>query len=296
MKQVTRKAYAKINLGLDVLNKRADGYHEVRMIMQTVGIYDELVFSEAEEGSFQVHVQGNSSGTEDLPTDENNLVIKAAKLTAQTCGLAKGLHVVLTKNIPIAAGLAGGSTDAAAAIRGMNQLYDLGMTAEQMQEIALRVGADVPYCLTGGTALAEGIGEKLTALPPAPACKLLVVKPDISVSTPHIYNSLDALSIQWHPDIDGLIRCITYQDAAAMAERIGNVLETVTEQEYPIIRELKEEMTELGAAGALMSGSGPTVFGIFQTEEQLQKAYESLKGRAGIEQLFMTGLIADVDA
>lgn len=296
MKQITRKAYAKINLGLDVLGRRDNGYHDVRMIMQTVGIYDELTFMEREDEQIRISVRLSDGQTEELPCDEHNLVYKAARLVMEACGLHRGVNVTLVKNIPIAAGMAGGSTDAAATILGLNELYELRMESDQMRDLAVQIGADVPYCLIGGTVLAEGIGELLTPIVSAPQCHLLVVKPQISVSTAFVYRELDAQEILCHPDIDALMKSIGEQDTAGMAQAIGNVLELVTIPAHPIIKELKEEMKQLGAMNALMSGSGPTVFGIFNTREQLEQAYEKMRMRNGVSQSFMTCFISDIEA
>lgn len=296
MGQITRKAYAKINLGLDVLGRRENGYHDVRMVMQTVSIHDKLTFTERPDGEIRITVRLGDGQTEELACDEHNLVYKAAKLLMRERGLTQGVDVELEKNIPIAAGMAGGSTDAAATLLGLNELYDLQMSKEQLCELGVRIGADVPYCIVGGTVLAEGIGEILTGMEPAPQCRLLVVKPSVSVSTAFVYTHLDELKEYPHPDIDALMTSIRKQDVAGMAKQLGNVLETVTIPAYPIIQEIKEEMLSCGALGALMSGSGPTVFGIFETEEQLQTAYEKLTAKEGVSQIFMTGLVADIEA
>ncbi len=296
MKQITRKAYAKINLGLDVIGRRENGYHDVRMVMQTVGIYDELTLTERSDTDIRITVRLSDGQTEELLCDEHNLIYKAAKLVMQECGLTQGVEVALTKNIPISAGMAGGSTDAAATILGLNELYDLQLSEERMREIGVRIGADVPYCIMGGTALAEGIGEILTRLSSAPQCHLLVIKPAISVSTAFVYTHLDQKEGYAHPDIDGLMKSMKEQDVSGMAKQLGNVLEIVTIPAYPIIQELKDDMMVCGALGALMSGSGPTVFGIFETEEQLQVAYEKLRIKEGVSQIFMTEFVADIEA
>ncbi len=276
------KAYAKINLGLDVIGKLENGYHEVRMVMQTVGIYDELSFEKTESG---ITVTTDSG---ELPTNEDNLIYQAAKLMMETYGIQGGIRIHLTKNIPIAAGMAGGSTDAAATMKGMNRLYDLDCTLKELMELGVKIGADVPYCIMGGTALAEGIGEKLTALPAAPDCYLLVAKPDINVSTKYVYNHLDAEGIAEHPDIDGMVQAIEKGSLQGILNRLGNVLETVTVKAYPVIDTIKNRMKELGAVGSLMSGSGPTVFGIFLEEAKAQEAYEKIKEEQLAKQIFVT--------
>ncbi len=285
MNQLTLKAYAKVNLGLDVIGKLPNGYHEVKMVMQTVGIYDELTLEKAQSGI----VVTTDSG--ELPTDENNLIYKAAKLMQEKYGIREGVRIHLQKNIPIAAGMAGGSTDAAATMKGMNTLFGLGADAAELREEAVKIGADVPYCILGGTALAEGIGEKLTVLSPAPEMHLLVAKPDINVSTKYVYEHLDAMGVVQHPDIDGMVEAIRVGSLTGVLERMGNVLETVTVTAYPVIDTIKQRMKELGALNALMSGSGPTVFGVFPDEESAKAAYEQLKQEALAKQIFVTTLV-----
>ena len=277
------KAYAKINLGLDVLRRLENGYHEVKMVMQTVGIYDELTLTRTKEG---ITV---TTDKEELPTDDNNLIYKAARIMMEEYHLKGGIHIHLKKNIPIAAGMAGGSTDAAATFKGMNRLYDLDCTLEELMWLGVRVGADVPYCVLGGTALAEGIGEKLTSLNPAPDCYVLVAKPDINVSTKYVYEHLDAEGNWEHPDIDGMVEAIWEESLQGILDRMGNVLEHVTVKKYPVIHELKNRMKELGALNSLMSGSGPTVFGIFVNERLAGEAFSKMKKEYPECQIFLTG-------
>ena len=282
---ITRKAYAKINLGLDVVRRLPNGYHEVRMIMQNVGIYDVLTFAKAEEGILlQVDNQ-------EVPSDGNNLICKAAKLLLETAGIQGGVHITLEKNIPIAAGMAGGSTDAAAAFLGINELYEIGYDIEQLKALGVKIGADVPYCIQGGTALAEGIGEVLSELPAPPACHLLVAKPDINVSTKFVYENLRANELEYHPDIDGMIKALDLGDLKGITDRLGNVLETVTVPAYPIIQEIKGVMLAAGAENALMSGSGPTVFGIFTNKDQAEAAAEKIRHAELAKQVFVTGFV-----
>lgn len=282
MQQEKLKAYAKINLGLDVIGRLPNGYHQVKMVMQTVGIYDELTFERTEQG-IQITTD---SGI--LPTDENNLIYKAARLMMEKYRIEEGIRVHLQKNIPIAAGMAGGSTDAAAAMQGMNRLFGLGVPKEELMREAVSIGADVPYCLLGGTALAEGIGEELTVLPPVPDMVLLVAKPEISVSTKYVYEHLDSAEKIEHPDIDGMVSAIREQSLDGILDRMENVLETVTIPAHPVIAGLKERMLELGAKRSLMSGSGPTVFGVFENEEKAQYAYERMQQEKKAKQLFVT--------
>ncbi len=282
MNEYKIKAYAKINLGLDVIGRLKNGYHEVKMVMQTVGIYDELSLEKTETGI----VVTTDSG--ELPTDENNLIYKAAKLMLETYAISEGVRIHLQKNIPIAAGMAGGSTDAAATMKGINKLFELNRPLRELRDLGVKIGADVPYCIMGGTALAEGIGEKLTALPAAPECFLLVAKPDINVSTKYVYEHLDAEGVAEHPDIDGMVKAIEEGSLQGVISRMGNVLETVTVKAHPIIDTIKERMKELGATEAMMSGSGPTVFGIFLEEAKAREAYELIKNEQLAKQIFVT--------
>lgn len=283
MDSLSLQANAKINLGLDVLRRREDGYHEVKMVMQTVGICDRLDFAKLSENSIRV-----STNKEELPCDEHNLIYKAAKLMKETYGIAEGVSIKLEKNIPIAAGMAGGSTDAAATIHGMDRLFGLKISLEEKQKLGVKIGADVPYCLMGGTALSEGIGEMLTALPAVPEAFLVVAKPDINVSTKFVYENLHANSLTAHPDIDGMVESIRRGDLKGITDRMENVLETVTVKNYPIIEEMKQFLKEQGAMNALMSGSGPTVFGIFEKKETAKAAYEAMLRRGFTEQVYLT--------
>lgn len=277
------RAYAKINLGLDVLRRREDGYHEVRMIMQTIHMYDQLDMIKTDEPG--IHLTTNLSF---IPTDESNLVYKAAKLLMDRYQITKGVKIHLNKVIPVAAGMAGGSSDAAATLVGLNKLFALGLTKEQLMEIGVQIGADVPYCVMRGTALAEGIGEKLTPLAPAPECYILIGKPAISVSTPFVYKNLKLNEETVHPDIDGMIQAIEKQDLYGITARMGNVLESVTIGAFPEIEAIKNHMKEHGAVNAMMSGSGPTVFGIFDSKEKAELAYQQLKESDLVKQIFLT--------
>jgi len=290
MDTFTLKAYAKINLGLDVVRRLPNGYHEVKMVMQTVGIYDELTFEKIPEGiEVTVEAEGLPAGA--VPADENNLVYKAAKQLMDKYSVAEGIHIHLKKNIPVAAGMAGGSTDAAATYRGVNRMFNLGASEEEICEMAVKVGADVPYCVKGGTALSEGIGEILTMLPDAPACHVLVAKPDIAVSTKFVYENLHADKLQYHPDIDGMVEAIGAGSLDGVTERMANVLETVTIKAYPVIAQIKELMEAHGAKRALMSGSGPTVFGIYDQEEQAREGYQAMCRSGLARQVFLTGFV-----
>ena len=269
---LTLKALAKINLGLDVLGRRDNGYHDVRMVMQTIYLYDNVTLTRIEEP--RIHVETNLSY---LPVDENNIAYKAAKLLIDECGIQEGVHIKLEKRIPVAAGMAGGSSNAAAVLVGMNRMFDLGLSQSELMERGVSLGADVPYCVMRGTALAEGTGEELSSLPPMPKCYILVAKPAISVSTKWVYETLDAKEIVEHPDIDGLLQGLKEQDLSKIASSMGNVLESVTIERYPIIETIKDAMKEAGALNAMMSGSGPTVFGIFDNRKVAKEAWHKLR-------------------
>ena len=283
MEKIRINAMAKINLGLDVLRRRENGYHDVKMIMQTVNIYDTLDFVKKDEPGIVVKVDAM-----ELPTDENNLIYKAAKLLYDKCGMDKGVEITLTKRIPIAAGMAGGSTDAAAALVGINRLFELGFSMDELKQMGVKIGADVPYCIEGGTALSEGIGEILTKLPDAPDCFVVVAKPEISVSTKYVYENLHANELKYHPDIDGMTEAIRQGDLDGVCKRMENVLETVTETKYPVISQIKQLLKDAGAENSLMSGSGPTVFAIFKEEETAKKALEKVRESGLAKQSFVT--------
>lgn len=283
MKELKLKAMAKINLGLDVLKKREDGYHELRMIMQTIRLYDRVLLTVTEAPG--IRVKTNLSF---LPVNEDNLVYRAANLLMEEFQIKKGLYINLEKHIPVAAGLAGGSSDAAAVLVGVNRLFRLGLTQQQLMERGVKLGADVPYCILRGTALAEGIGERLTALPAPVPCFVLVAKPKAHVSTKYVYGNLKADELPYHPDIDGQIRDLEAGDFYGMAAKMGNVLETVTIPACPVIEEIKNEMKQLGAVNAMMSGSGPTVFGLFDDKTKARKAYEKLKKGSMAKQVYLT--------
>ena len=287
MEQLYLKAMGKINLGLDVVRKREDGYHEVRMIMQTVGVYDRISLKRSYTPG--IHVTTNLYF---LPVNENNLVYKAAQMLMEEFQVKEGLDIHLQKYIPVAAGMAGGSADAATVLYGVNRMFRLGLSQKELMERGVRIGADVPYCLMRGTALSEGIGEVLTRLPAAPACKVIIAKPGISVSTKYVYGHLDAAGIKEHPDIDGMIEAIQEGSYEGVVRRLGNVLETVTQERHPVIGEIKELLTAHGADGALMSGSGPTVFGLFREEKKAREALRALEKSGLAKQMYLTGLFS----
>lgn len=276
------KAYAKINLGLDVVRKREDGYHEVRMIMQTVKLFDKLTFTLLPENTIRLKTNLGF-----LPVNENNLVYKAVKLLKDMYHVEQGLEIDLFKCIPVAAGMAGGSTDCAAALVGAARLFHLHLSKEKLMELGVTLGADVPYCVLRGTALSEGIGEILTPLPAIPDCHILIAKPPISVSTKFVYEHLDAKELAAHPDIDGMVEAIKAGSLQGIADRMENVLETVTIPEYPVIAKIKDVMKEQGAVNALMSGSGPTVFGIFEKKAVALAAEKAIREKQLSSQVYV---------
>ena len=283
MEHISRKAYAKINIGLDVLRRREDGYHELKMIMQTVDICDDLFFEKMTEQGIAIRTD-----REELPADGGNLIYKAADLLFREKKITEGVRITLTKRIPIAAGMAGGSSDAAATMHGLNELFGMGYSIQELQELGVKLGADIPYCLVGGTMLSEGIGEILTPLPAPPDCFLVVAKPDINVSTAFVYGNLHADTLMYHPDIDGMTDALQTGNLKGITDRLGNVLETVTVKEYPVIEEIKDLLRNMGAENALMSGSGPSVFGIFTERETAEAAAKAVEDGKLAGQIFVT--------
>ena len=282
---VTLKALAKINLGLDVLGRRENGHHDVRMVMQTIYLYDNVTMEKTEDAG--IHLECNLFY---LPVDESNIAYKAAKLLMDEFDIQEGVRIVLDKHIPVAAGLAGGSANAAAVLVGMNRLFSLGLSQKELMERGVSLGADVPYCVMRGTVLAEGIGEILSPLPPLPKCCVLIAKPGISVSTKTVYEKLDSQEITEHPDIDGILEGLDKQDLHKVASSMGNVLETVTIGDYPMIEEIKDVMKETGALNAMMSGSGPTVFGIFDDRSKAKEAQQKLRELQIAKQVYIANV------
>ena len=272
--KISINAYAKINLGLDVTGRREDGYHLVRMVMQTIGLHDIVTVSRAEDG-FTMRLTDSDV---ELPVDETNLCIKAANRMREAFPQIKGACIELDKRIPIAAGLAGGSTDAAAVIVALNDIYDLGQPIDRLCEIGAMVGADVPFCITQGTYLSEGIGEILTPIAPMPQLYVLIAKPPVGVSTPWCYKTLDSLTDYAHPDIDGLVGAIKSGRIEEITACMANVLELATIPTHPEIDEIKRIMRDAGAIFSMMSGSGPTVFGLFDDIETMNEAAEAVRG------------------
>lgn len=284
MDKLQLKALGKINLGLDVLGKRENGYHDVKMVMQTLYLYDNVTLEKTDEPG--IHIESNLFY---LPKDENNIAYKAAKLLIDEFSISEGIRITLDKHIPVAAGMAGGSSNAAAVLFGMNQMFELGLNQGELMERGVKLGADVPYCIMRGTVLAEGIGEKLSALPQMPKCHILIAKPPISVSTKMVYEKLDSREVV-HPDIDAIIKGLEQGSLHKIANSMGNVLETVTIEEYPEIAEIKKCMLDNGALGAMMSGSGPTVFGIFEDKKTIKKAFEKVKEQGLARQVYTANI------
>ena len=283
MDKIELKAYGKINIGLDVIRKREDGYHDLDMIMQTVGVYDDVIISR-EDGTQTYEIEV-STDADILPNDKGNLAFMAAKVLMEAYDIKAKVKIHINKRIPIAGGMAGGSADCAAVLRGVNQLFQLELTDEQLQEYGVKLGADVPYCIVGGTKRAQGIGEILTDLPTPPKCYVIIAKPDAFVSTKFVYSHIRPAQIENHPDIDGIIESIKAGNLYGMCEKIANVMEDVTIPEYPIIQKVKDILKSNGAVNALMSGSGPTVFGIYDDEEKAKQSMDALSGKEFVSRL-----------
>ena len=278
MDKLDLKALGKINLGLDVLGKRENGYHDVRMVMQTVYLYDQIRIEKRKEPGISL-----STNLFYLPVNENNLAYRAASLLMEEFHIKEGVKITLDKHIPVAAGMAGGSSNAAAVLFGINRMFSLGLSQKDLMERAVSLGADVPYCIMRGTVLAEGIGEILTPLPNMPKCHVLLSKPPI-------YEKLDSYDSIEHPDIDGIIKGLKDGDIKKVAASMGNVLEHVTIEEHPVIEEIKNVMRKEGALNAMMSGSGPTVFGLFEDKKRAKKAAARIKELQLAKQAYVTGV------
>ena len=270
--EIIEKAPAKINLGLDVLGKRADGYHELEMVMSSVDLADRLIMEELEED--KIIIETNKAF---LPIDKRNNVYQAASIVKKRYSINKGILIRITKNIPVAAGLGGGSTDCAAALRGMDRLWQLSLTMPELIDIGMEVGTDVPYCIYGTTAFISGKGEKVTPLRPMPQCWVVLVKPRLSVSTGKIFQEVDLDQLH-HPDIQELSDAILAEDYQRMIAAMGNSLESITIPKHPVVQQIKERMMKYGADVALMTGSGPTVFALCQKYSRAQRVYNALKG------------------
>lgn len=285
MDRLELKALGKINLGLDVLGRRENGYHDVRMVMQTVYLYDRIIMKKSKTPGIRLE-----TNLYYLPVNENNLAYQAAQMLMDEFHMEEGVSIQLDKHIPVAAGMAGGSSNAAAVLFGMNRMFSLGLSQKELMERGVKLGADVPYCIMRGTVLAEGIGEILTPLSPMPKCYVLIAKPAISVSTKMVYEKLDSHEIEDHPDIDGILAGLKAGDLKKVAGSMGNVLERVTVDAYPVIDRIKKMMIKEGALNAMMSGSGPTVFGIFEEKATARKAADAIRDARLTKQVYVTNI------
>lgn len=281
-----KKAYAKINIALDAVGKRDDGYHLLRMIMQTVDLYDEI---EVRKGiTNNIEITCNKSY---VPSDERNLAYKAAKLFMNEFNITDGVNIHINKNIPVSAGMAGGSTDAAMVLTLMNEVFGIKADSEELKRIGLKIGADVPYCIDGGTVLCEGIGERLTPLKKFDNKILVIVKPNFGVSTKEVYKNLDLKKIYKHVDIEGLINAIELDNLQYVCNNMKNVLENVTLRKHKVLKDIKSSMLSNGALGSMMSGSGPTVFGFFDDMLTAQQCYEVMKSKYKYNDIYITRTI-----
>lgn len=285
MDRLELKALGKINLGLDVLGRRENGYHDVRMVMQTVYLYDRIIMKKSKTPGIRLE-----TNLYYLPVNENNLAYQAAQMLMDEFHIEEGVSIQLDKHIPVAAGMAGGSSNAAAVLFGMNRMFSLGLSQKELMERGVKLGADAPYCIMRGTVLAEGIGEILTPLSPMPKCYVLIAKPAISVSTKMVYEKLDSHEIEDHPDIDGILAGLKAGDLKKVAGSMGNVLERVTVDAYPVIDQIKKMMIKEGALNAMMSGSGPTVFGIFEEKATARKAADAIRDARLTKQVYVTNI------
>ena len=286
MDKLELKAYGKINLGLDVIRKRPDGYHDLDMVMQMVDVYDDVILTQIEGTEIVVRTD-----TAVLSNGTDNLAYMAARILMDEFGITQGLEITIKKRIPIAGGMAGGSSDCAATLKGVNQMFNLGLSKEELMERGVRLGADVPYCILGGTAIARGIGEILTPLPTPPKCHVIIAKPPVSVSTAFVYGNIRPDKIERRPDIEVMVSAIKTQDLYKLAESLYNVMEDITVPQYPIIQEIKTVMLDNGALNSIMSGSGPTVFGLYDDIEKAEQTVELLKAKELTEQLYLTKFI-----
>lgn len=283
MDAITLKARGKINLTLDVVGKRPNGYHDLRMIMQSISLYDTIKIKKTKTPGIRIH-----TNLIWLPKDDRNITYKTAKLFLEESGLSSGIYIDIHKRIPVAAGLAGGSADAAAVLVGMNKIFRTGYTQEKLMEMGLKIGADVPFCIKRGTVLAEGIGEILTPLEPFPYSYILLAKPNISVSTASVYGALKLEAIKAHPKTDEVVKAINRGDRSFVIQEMKNVLEEVTIPMHPEIETIKNQMLALGAVGSMMSGSGPTVFGIFASKQKAIQAAMYFKGECKLREVHVT--------
>lgn len=286
MKQIKLDAYGKINLGLDVLGKRDDGYHDLDMIMQSVDLADKIIITKNDSGEITV-----KSNTGKIPNDESNLAYKAAKILMDEFDIKKGVEIEIEKNIPISGGMAGGSTDCAAVLKGMNKLFRLKLSEQDLMDRGVKLGADVPYCIMGKTARAQGIGEILTPIPNKLKGYIVLAKPPISVSTGFVYGRIDEVEVKNKPDTEAMIEAIKNKDLKALSDTICNVLEEVTIPDYPIVQEIKDKMMAHGALNSMMTGSGPTVFGLYDDKKKAIETVDALKESRTLEQLYLVKFV-----
>lgn len=271
MRTVRERAYAKLNLSLDVTGRRADGYHDMEMVMQTASLWDDVEICMT-EGGFS-----SSANLRYIPNDERNLAVKAAKIFYEAAGISGGARINLNKHIPVGAGMGGGSTDAAAVLRGLNRLTGRTFSAARLEELGAKVGSDVPFCICGGTQLAHGRGEILTPLAPLPDCGIIICKPDFGVSTPELFKKLDQIQLKCHPDTRGIIAALADKNLPEIARRMYNVFEDVPDRRRRGIAALRRELLDSGAMGAIMTGSGSAVFGLYKSYGEARRAWEKVR-------------------
>ncbi|MCR4672549.1 MAG: 4-(cytidine 5'-diphospho)-2-C-methyl-D-erythritol kinase [Lachnospiraceae bacterium] len=283
MDKIIISAPAKLNLMLDIVGKRDDGYHELCTVMQMTALNDSLILEKRRQPGIRL-----STSLPDLPDDSGNIAYRAAEFMIGAFGLKEGVSIEITKRIPIAAGMAGGSTDAAAVLLGMNRLFDLSLGTDQLMELGGKLGADVPFCVLKKTSLLSGRGDRAELIPSLPVCSIVVAKPAVQVSTAYVYAEYDRLKDVKHPDTDGFVRAMRAGDLAGIADKLGNVLEYVTAAQFPVINKLKADMKELGAAGTLMTGSGPTVFGLFEDKRTAARAARKIREEGAAGDVFLT--------
>ncbi len=274
------KAYAKINISLDVVDKREDEYHLLKMIMQSIDLYDLIHLNKACKG---INITCNKQY---VPTDERNIVYRVAKLFMDTYHIKAGINIHIIKNIPVAAGLAGGSTDGAAVLKGMRKLFKIAISDKKLMELGVRIGADIPYCIVGGTALCEGIGEKILSLKHFKNKIVVLVKPNFGVSTKDVYKNFDLTKSYRHPHTEDLIRAMDKDDLRYVSSNMRNLLENITLKKYPVLKEIKTEMIKYGALGSMMSGSGPTIFAFFEDMLTAQMCFLHMKD--SYEEVYIT--------
>ena len=290
MDKIKVKAYGKVNLGLDVIRKREDGYHDLEMVMQQVKLHDDVVVSKRNDDKIIV-----TSSAMQLENGPGNLAYQATKVILDKFGIKTGVDIDIVKRIPIAGGMAGGSADCAATLKAVNELFECGLTEMELREIGVKLGADVPYCIIGKTAIARGIGEILEPVDEPPFCYVVIAKPPISVSTAYIYGNIKPDEIQMRPNTEGIVEGLKKKDLSLICNNMYNVMEEVTAKKWPKIREIEKVMEDNNAIKAMMSGSGPTVFGIFNEENDAKKTVDELKEKNMVEQVYLSGFGGEDD-